>query len=346
MARPLRIELPGGRFHVTARGNEGKSIYRREDDRVHFLGLLAEATERFGIRMHAYVLMDNHYHLLVETPEANLSPALHWINAAYGMWFNRQHNRTGHLLQGRFKAVVVEDDAGWQEVARYVHLNPVRVAGFKRGKPKRAGRARAPRAGLVAEGLAQLRAYPWSSYRTYAGYGAGVEWLWRQPLDRLCGGRSGLERRAALRQYTEEPLRRGLLERPWDRLVAGCVLGSEAFARRLLKAAKGNAREQPGLRILEPRVSWPRIVSVLEAVKGEYWEKFSQRHKDWGRDAALWLGRRHGRYRLRELGELAGGMDYAAVGQAASRFAQRMERESRLRKQMAEVERIILRFKT
>ncbi|HEV2393061.1 MAG TPA: transposase, partial [Verrucomicrobiae bacterium] len=213
MARPLRIQWPGGRYHVTARGNERKPIYRQETDRRHFLTLLSETTERFGVRVHAYVLMDNHFHLMLETPEANLSRAMQWLNVSYCVWFNRKHDRAGHLLQGRFKAVLVQDDAGWQEVAQYVHLNPVRVGGLGLNKSQRAGaRAgaiRAPRAELVAERLRQLREFRWSSYRAYAGYGSGVPWLWRQPLDRLCGGRTQTERRAAFRAYTEQPLRQG-----------------------------------------------------------------------------------------------------------------------------------------
>src|SRR5689334_24549418 len=95
MARPLRIERPGGRYHVTARGNERKSVYRNDSDRAHFLELLAEATDRFAIRTHAYVLMDNHFHLMVETPEANLSRAIQWVNVSYSIWFNRRHDRAG-----------------------------------------------------------------------------------------------------------------------------------------------------------------------------------------------------------------------------------------------------------
>jgi REP element-mobilizing transposase RayT len=259
MARPLRIERPGGRYHVTARGNERKAIFRDDSDRGHLLELLSEATERFGIRVHAYVLMDNHFHLLVETPEANLSRAMQWLNVSYSIWFNRRHDRVGHLLQGRFKSVVVEDDAGWQEVARYVHLNPVRVMALKLGKRERAasrqGLVEAPGAKLVSERLRVLREYRWSSYRAYAGYGPATAWLWRQPLRRLCGGRNESERRAALRQYTEAAVRQGAVERPWDRLVAGLVLGTEAFARRLRQQTRGNVREQHQLKALGGGVS-------------------------------------------------------------------------------------------
>src|SRR5690242_2310196 len=111
MARLLRIQLPDGRFHLTARGNERKAIYR-DHDRFHFLELLTEMIERYAVQLHAYVLMDNHYHLLLQTLEANLSQAMQWLNVGYGVWFNRRHCRVGHLFQGRFKALVVEDDAG------------------------------------------------------------------------------------------------------------------------------------------------------------------------------------------------------------------------------------------
>jgi len=101
MARPLRIERPGGRYHVTARGNERKDIFREDDDRFHFLELLGQLGDRFGARVQACVVMDNHYHLLVETSEANLSRAMHWLNAGYCVWFNRRHRRAGHLMQGQ-----------------------------------------------------------------------------------------------------------------------------------------------------------------------------------------------------------------------------------------------------
>jgi len=113
MARALRIQRPGGRYHVTARGNERRAIYREQSDRAHLLELLGELTERFGLRVHAYVLMGNHFHLLVETPEANLSRAMQWLNVSYSVWFNRRHDRVGHLFQGRSKAVVVQDEAAW-----------------------------------------------------------------------------------------------------------------------------------------------------------------------------------------------------------------------------------------
>jgi len=257
MARPLRLEHPGGRYHVTARGNERREIFWDDTDRFHFLGLLGELGERFGARVHAYVLMDNHYHLLLETPELNLSLTMQWCNVSYSVWFNRRHRRCGHLFQGRFGADLVEDDAGWQEVARYVHLNPVRVAHLGLNKSaraaSRAGPIAAPAAELVADRLRVLREYRWSSYRGYAGYEQPLSWVWRQPLASLCGGNTKEERVAALRQYTEGARRQGVIEPPWQRLVGGVVLGTVGFPEELRQRARGNPREQKPLRPSDAR---------------------------------------------------------------------------------------------
>jgi hypothetical protein len=129
------------------------------------------------------------------------------------------------------------------------------------------------------------------------------------------------------------------VERPWDRLVAGLVLGTEAFARSLRQKAGGNSREQQAqIKRLGRPVAWGAIVSALERAKGEKWAEFSARYGDWGRDAALWLGRRQGRLSLAQLGRLAGGMDYAAVGQAVSRFGKRLQREAGLRRELRQIE--------
>ncbi|MGA2865358.1 MAG: hypothetical protein ABSF95_12860 [Verrucomicrobiota bacterium] len=124
----------------------------------------------------------------------------------------------------------------------------------------------------------------------------------------LCGGRTDREQRTALRQYTERPLRQGVMDRPWDRLVGGLALGSAAFARRLVEGVGGNRGEQKEVRRLARRPSWAEIIWAVERWKGEGWGEFCDRPGDWGRDAALWLGRRAGRLSLAEPGRLAGGM--------------------------------------
>ena len=112
MAKPLRIERAGAWYHVTARGNERRDIYRDERDRRRFCELLGEAVERFRLVLHSYVLRDNHFHLLAETTEPNLGAAMQWLNVSYSVWFNLRHRRVGHLFQGRYRALIVEP-AGW-----------------------------------------------------------------------------------------------------------------------------------------------------------------------------------------------------------------------------------------
>ena len=346
MARPLRIEIRGGRYHLSARGNERRRIFWDERDRQHFLELLAELPERFGTRIHAFVLMPNHFHLLLETPEANLSRTGQWLNVSYSVWFNRRHQRSGHLFQGRFAAVIIEDDAGFQEVGRYLHLNPVRVKRLGLDKAQRGagkiGLSAAPTEQAVAQRIKVLREWKWSSYPAYAGYASEPDWLTQEVLGGLCGGRTQKERRAAMRAYTEEAVREGLPERPWERLIGGVVLGSEAFAKGLRKGLKANQREQKGVLALNKGVSWPEIVKTISMAKGESWEKFRDRHGDWGRDAALWLGRRVGRLSLRQLGELGGGVDYTTVGTAVSRFHRRLSNDARLSRAIRRIEAQLL----
>lgn len=343
MARPLRIELAGGRFHVTARGNDRRDIFLNDEDRCRFLEMLGDLPGNFGVLVHAYVLMDNHFHLMIETPRANLGRAMQWLGIRYSMWFNRRHRRTGHLFQGRFESLVIQDDAGWREVGRYLHLNPARAGRLAPGKAARAGskgRTIAKTApGLTSERLRILRGYKWSSYRGYAGYARHPDWVLREPLERLCGGKKEEERRKALRDYTEQPLRQGVLECPWDRLVGRLVLGTEDFARSLRPGAGGGKRWERLMRGLERRASWDQVIAGLEQLKGEKWVEFAARHGDWGRDAALWLGRRHTGLRLAELGRRAGGVEYSAVSQAIRRFGKRLEQDAQLRSKLAKCEK-------
>jgi len=127
MARPLRIQFPGALYHVVSRGNGRQAIFLDAADRRRFLALLAEAVERHNLICHAYCLMDNHFHLLIETPEGNLARAMAWLNATFSQWWNKKHQRAGHVLQGRYWASLVQKDAYLLAAARYIELNPVRA---------------------------------------------------------------------------------------------------------------------------------------------------------------------------------------------------------------------------
>lgn len=205
MARPLRLEYPGALYHLTSRGNAREAIFRDDTDRRRYLDTLGDVVARYRWICHAYCLMDNHYHLVVETPEGSLSRGMQLLNGVYTQWFNRRHERTGHLFQGRFKAILVEKESYLLELARYVVLNPVR-----------AGVARSP------------RDWPWSSYLATAGYVEPppfltVDWILSQ---------FDPDRERAVRAYRRFVLQgRGV--RVWDDLQGGWLLGSSAFVERL-----------------------------------------------------------------------------------------------------------------
>jgi putative transposase len=163
MSRPLRLEHPGAAWHITVRGNERRAIFRSDADRRLYLTLLASAAKRFRWSIRSFVLMTNHVHLVLVTPEPTLSRGMHWLNGTYARLFNLRHHRVGHLFQGRFKAILIDEQTYLHEVLRYTVLNPVR-------------------AGMV-ENPAEYR---WSSYRALAGLEKVPEWLdagWLFQLD-------------------------------------------------------------------------------------------------------------------------------------------------------------------
>lgn len=333
MARPLRVEFKNGWYHVTARGNNRQRIFLDDRDRRHFLELVGEMIERQANEVHAYVLMDDHYHLLVRTPEANLSAAIQWLNVAYSIWWNRRHQRCGHVFQGRFKAVVIESGKWVLACSLYVHLNPAAIAGLGLSKDQKQAEGRGlrvPQDLVVQKRLEKLRRYPWSSFGAYAGYGSGPEWLSTDELLARAGSREGY------RKMAEDKVAGGLEEPFWAQLRWGLVLGGERFALKIQEELKVN-RESSMRREARGRRSWTEVVRAVEKARGERWEDFAARRGDPGLAMALYAARRCTGLTLRELGAAAGGMDYNAVGMAIKRFEQRLAREPALRSAVDQV---------
>ena len=335
MARPLRINLKGGWYHVTARRWKGERLYYDKADRLHFLDLLGELAERYRVGMHAYALMSNHYHLLIETPHGNLSRAMQWLNVSYGMWHNRRWKESGPLVQGRYGAVPVEGEGAWAlEASRYIHLNPVRLTRLGQGKKARKAAAAGFDGGPSDEQrralVHTLRDYRWSSYRAYAGYEKAPTWLecgvlWERAGRGKKGGPEGYRR-----WLEEEVLLQGVAETWTERLSTGLALGSEAFVERLRGLAKGNRKEQPEVRRWEKRLGFEEIRRAVEQVKGEKWEAFRDRQGDWGRDVTLWLARRHTGLTLPEIAQTAGVADHRAAGKAIERMEKRKREDGKL----------------
>jgi len=205
MSRPLRIEFPGAVYHITGRGNARQRIYRNDEDREQFLSILSHVIDRYGWLCHAYCLMDNHYHILIETHKPNLSLGMRQLNGLYTQSHNRCHGRVGHLFQGRFKAILVEKKSHLLELCRYVVLNPVRAKMVKHpGKWK------------------------WSSYRATAGEVTApgyltVDWLLGQFGSRLHDAQK------KYRAYVAEGIG---TPGPWEKLQGQIYLGGKDFVRK------------------------------------------------------------------------------------------------------------------
>ncbi len=331
---------------MTARGNEGKAIFRDDRDRIHFVELLAGWGERFRLRLHAYVLMENHYHFLLNTPEANLSRAMQWLNTSYTVWFNRRHQRAGHLLQGRFKAVMVEAETWALGLSRYLHLNPVRL--HRMGLAKAEQRARRQGVGersspeVVQQRVQLLRDYRWSSYRAYAGYQKPPPWLEPEVVLAFGGGRAK-ERRRHYREDCEAELKDGEEEAsPWESVIGGLALGSEGFVRELrelLEATSAKGHSQEIAQVLRARPQFGEIRGVVEKLKGESWAKFRDRRGDWGRELALYLGREIGGMSLAALRQAVEARNLMTVSVAISRFRGQLSRQKSLGKLVAQATR-------
>jgi REP element-mobilizing transposase RayT len=230
MSRPLRPQYPGAIYHLTSRGNARQKIFLDNTDRELFLSTLSHVISRYGWLCHAYCLMENHYHLLIETPKANLSLGMRQLNGVYTQAFNRRRRRVGHLFQGRYKAILVQKEAHLLELCRYVVLNPLRVKLGKR----------------------EVR-WRWSSYRATAGLAPVPEFL---TVDWVLGqfGNNKKQAQVKYRAFVKE----GLGERPWEQLRGQIYLGSQEFRERLVKGQE-EVKEVP-------RAQWKGVQPTLERI--------------------------------------------------------------------------------
>ena len=208
MARPLRIEFSGALYHLTSRGNDRQPIYLHDDDRISFLELLEHTCDRYAWLCHAYCLMDNHYHLLVETRQPTLSKGMKFLNGKYAQDFNKRHNHSGHVFQGRFKGILVDSDAYLLEVARYIVLNPVR-----------------------ARMLHTPDEWPWSSYRATAAMSPAHKCLTTDWVLSVFGE----NKRSACQSYREFVAQGAGQPSLWESLKNQIYLGSDQFVDDMLE---------------------------------------------------------------------------------------------------------------
>ncbi len=268
---------------------------------------------------------------------------MRWLNLTYAVKFNWAHRCHGTVFQGRFKALVIQEERRVAEVARYVHLNPVRIGGLglSESDQRRARVVGCPDPGreLVERRLRVLEEFRWSSWRVYGGAEAAPGWLETGVIGRACGGCSHAERKAALRVYTDGPIRQGKLESPWAGLVGGLVLGDAEFARRILAGCKVNEEEQTEARRMRRRVSWEEVVQAGEKIRRSRWEDWADRPGDWGRDGAMHVAVRYGGLRLTEVVRAVEGLRYQAAAQAVKRFSATLGQDAARQKFVSQLRR-------
>jgi REP element-mobilizing transposase RayT len=241
MARPLRIEFPGAVYHVTSRGNARQAIFIDDEDRGGFLDVLSMVVERFNWLCHSYCLMENHYHLLIETPDGNLSKGMRELNGVYTQGFNQRYRRVGHLFQGRYKAIIVEKDDHLSSLCRYVVLNPERAGLIKRPEQWR-----------------------WSSYRATAGWTKRASFLTVDWVLSQFGG----QKRLAIEKYKRFVMEGVGKESPWETLRGQIFCGTDGFIKQLrgLLDEKERIKEVPRA---QRYVARPPLGELLKGKKGK-----------------------------------------------------------------------------
>ncbi len=308
MARPLRIQYPGAFYHVTSRGNERRNVFRSNRDRKRFLSYLESATQRYGAGIHGFCLMKNHYHLLIETPGANLSQIMHHINSAYTMYFNVKYERAGHLFQGRYKAILVDVDEYAKELSRYIHLNPVR-------------------AGIIDD----PEDYPWSSYSFYIGKQKSPKWLVRDFILSFFRGTS-FQRKKRYKAFVLSVLDQEY-ENPLRNVVESTILGSADFVEQIretyLKTKKPD-RDLPALRRLAQR---PNLEEIKKAASGVF-----GRDQALMRHVSLYFLHKYSGKTLKEIGDLFG-IGESGVSQASRRLSLKLDENPNLRKKLRLIEK-------
>jgi putative transposase len=328
MARPARIEYEGAVYHVAARGNERRTIFTDDVDREHFLAVLVPSVEQFEVRVYLYCLMTNHFHLVVETPRANLGRFMHRLQTAYTVYFNRRHRRCGHLMQGRYRAWLVEQDECMLRLSRYVHLNPVFTAAARR-RP-------------IAERTTLLRQYPWSSYRRYIGRTAEPAFIETGPVLALLGaGRGG--RSAAYRRFVEAGIAdidAAFLE---AKSASALCLGSQAFRTKvqLLYQDLVQGRDRPEDIAFHRRGGRRGAEEVLEIVchrLGVSPDALRCRRRDsFTRAIAARMLCDYAGLTQRQAAKVLAIGTGGAVGKQLDKLARELTRDNRLRRQVAAI---------
>jgi len=312
MGRPIRIEYPGAFYHVFSRGNQKQPIFFSDEDRCYFIDCLRSACKKFGVVVHAYCLMPNHFHLFLETLMANLSEMMQYLITNYVLYFNKKHERCGHLFQSRFRSVLVDAESYAKELSRYIHLNPVR-------------------SGIVD----RPEQFAWSSYGYYRGTAVSERWLETATVLRLFRGQRS-EALKAYSKYIEDGIGKDNVAPIRESAKQG-ILGNQKFiekikTERLGEDLKKPDREKPQLNELRKKPDLQRIKAICERALGA--------GNRWTMPVAILIGHRCTAARLKDLGELYS-LSVSGASNACSRARKAIDQSEALSRTVCEIEKEI-----
>ncbi len=308
MARPLRINYPGAFYHVTSRGNERKNVYKSKHDREKFFEYLESAAQRDYAVIHAFCLMDNHNHLLIETSSGNLPRIMRHINGAYTTYFNVKRARSGHLFQGRYKAILVEIDEYAKELSRYIHLNPVRAKMVKTPEE-----------------------YEWSSYRFYIGATKPPKWLYRDFILGYFGNKVSIAQKGY--HNFVSLLINEKYDSPVDEVVSSTLLGSPGFITFIkdnFLPGKKPDRDLPSLKALIEKASMQDIFDEVESVFGK--------ESALGRNVKMFLSQRYTGEKLKDIGTHFG-IGESGVARVSRRVTDKISKDKKLKSKIDKIAR-------
>ena len=309
MARQLRIEYEGAYYHVLSRGNNQQAIFLSDHDRNTFLQTLARQSERFEVDIIAYVLMDNHYHLLLRTNRPNLSKSMQWLGTTYTTIFNLRHSRKGHLFQGRYKSILVENESYLMQLSCYIHRNPLR-------------------AGIAG----RLLDYRWSSYTAYAYNRRCPDWLKTDLILSRFGPDNSKckEYREKVQRYADEK------NSIWEDVKHGIIFGSQAYVDRIQKDYL-SGEPQAGIPVHQKFVDDRELFEIINNASAvlkidiQKW-KSSRRISNAdiiSRDMLIYHLWQSGRFRNSEIGKQVG-LTISSVSRRAGNFQSRLDRDKKV----------------
>ena len=328
MARPLRIQYPGAVYHVTNRGNERKAIFKNDYDRNQFLQVLGKSIEIYDVVLHCFVMMTNHYHLLVETPLGNLGAFMRHFNITYTSYFNRRHHRVGNLYQGRYKSFLVEKEAYLSACSRYIHLNPVRIGSIR----KKAGE----------EQVEYLLQYKWSSLPGYLALKKRIGMITCGVVLEEFGGDTPSGRKAYKKQILRD-LTEGV--ELHEKIVGQSLLGGEGFVdwAREKFLEKKQDRERPSVGKIHQYVAKEEIFRTIEEQLNTPVSDILK-SKGKARQIAMDILYRFGGFSNKAIGEMMG-LDYSSISQGRKRLLEKRRKDSSLDKTLRCVEAQLSKIK-